>query len=176
MPRVLSEGEHEYLKGQKEVKEGSPKDRTIRNRIRDHIKEAVAEFRTVQDSLGDRDRKLIHDEIEATTATECKAREMTDSEPTLERGPVAMVSFVYGCCQNSELEFETVLERAVGEQRPYDEDVLVEFEVNELDDIDLEEAARKYFLGDEQSSREEIEALAKHLTRKNAEDSGISIG
>ena len=168
MPRILSKGEHKYLRGDEEMEKGSARERTVRNRIRDHVKEAIKEFRTVQDGLNQKDRSLIYNEIEASTSTEYRHKKHVDDETTLEDGLVGIVSFVYEACQNSDLEFETVLDRAIDER--HDGDVHVELEVSELDGVDLEEAARKYFLDNETTSEKEIRAMAKSLANDRGKD------
>jgi len=150
MTRILSEGEHEYLQGEVDVEEGSARERTIRNRIRKHVKEAVREFGLLIDELEDRDKELIFEELGSVTGTQHTFKEVSDPEPSLEYGLTSMVAFVYECCQNSNLDFEDVVEHAIG--RYYEDDVVVEMEVRE------------------------IEAMTKHLTRKAQKEHGINIG
>lgn len=172
MARILSKGEHEYLRGDTEIDKDGPRERTVRNRIRDHIKEAIREFRVIQDIVEQRDKDQIHDEIEPTGSTEYLYQNFTDTdEPTLEQGLVAMVSFVYESCQNSELEFETVVERALDEH--HENDTAVDLEVNDLSEIDVEAAARKHFLSDKEVTNEELEAMKKQITQKIGQENGL---
>lgn len=172
--RILTKGEHEYLQGEMDVEEDGPRERTIRNRIRKHIKEAVKEFGTLTGKLEERDKELIFDEIGSLTPTQHTFEEMSDSESSLEYGLTSMVAFVYECCQNSDLDFDTVVEHGIG--RHYEGDIVVEIEVQEVDEVDVEKAAEKYFLSDEEVTRKEIEAMTKHLTRKSREEHDINIG
>ena len=169
MGRILSEGEYEYLRGEAEVENGGARERTIRNRIRNHIKQTVKEFRVVHDTVEGRDKEQVYDEIDPSSETEYLYRNFTDAdETTLEQGLVAMVSFVYEACQNSDLEFETVVERAIDEH--HQNDTTVTLEVNDLSEVDVEEAARKYFIDNDEVSDKEVEAMRKRITRKIGED------
>ena len=174
MTRILSEGEHEYLQGEVDVEEGSARERTIRNRIRKHVKEAVREFGLLIDELEDRDKELIFDELDSVTHTQHTFEEVSDSEPSIEYGLTSMVAFVYECCQNSDLGFETVVERAIG--RYYEDEIEVDVKIREVDEVDVKKAAEKHFLSDEDVTKKEIEAMTKHLTRKAQKEHGIDIG
>jgi hypothetical protein len=78
---------------------------------------------------------------------------------------------VYESCQNSELEFETVVERALDEH--HENDTTVDLEVNDLSEIDVEAAARKHFLSDEEVTNEELEAMKKQITQKIGQENGL---
>ena len=174
MTRILSEGEHEYLQGMADVEEGSARERTMRNRIREHVKEAVKEFGYLIDKLEYRDKKQIFEDLGEPTSTEHIIEELTDKEPSMEYGLISMVAFVYECCQNSELDFETVVEHAIG--RYYEDDIVVEIEVQEVGEVDVQKAAEKHFFSDEEVTRKEIEAMTKHLTQKAQKEHDINIG
>ena len=177
MTRILSKGEHEYLRGEKEIESGSAQERTVRNRIRDHIKESVKEFSLIQDTLSQKDKELIFDEMNQSRTPTSGQRVLykrTQMEPTLGEGLIYMVSFIYECCQNTDMDFERVLEMGINDY--HEEDVSVDIQVDEVDEIDVQEAARKHFFSDESVTRTEIEALTRHVTENLAEEHDVVIG
>lgn len=179
MTRILSKGEHEYLRGEKEIESGSAQERTVRNRIRDHIKESVKEFSLIQDTLSQKDKELIFDEMNQSrtpTSAQRVLYKRTQMEPTLGEGLISMASFIYECCQNTDTDFERVLEMGITDHHEEDVNVSVDIQVDKVDEIDVQEAARKHFFSDESVTRTEIEALTRHVTEKLAEEHDVVIG
>jgi len=166
---LLTQGQREYLRGEKEFK-NEQSERDIRYEIRERIKDGLLDFELLADELEPRDRKQIFKDVRPA-ALRGDEHVNVDEMPQRDEmeGLVHTVAFLYLAARDADLPFEKVVELGISEanfERPFVPSD-VEVRIDERVEFDYEEIFDKVERGERLS---EIEYSAvKSLLLKDLE-------
>lgn len=151
---MLTPTQRTYLWDDSDIDSSSSRDRAIRGRIRDRLRNAILDFDVIR-LLPAKDRRDVFD-----------AMEYGDD---LYRGLREMIAFVYQVTQDAGIDFEELLADGVkqGTVHVSDEgelltDVSVDIQKEWSDILEMDEIARRFLEGEE-LTHEELGALVAHV-------------